>query len=213
MDSIKFKDVSEATNANYKSRLNSLIGFSGNSLTHMLKHPNTTYKTMIERKLCEQTIVNNIIAVIKVFDSNALFIDKYPRAFSIWKDKLAVARSKVTPKHKTKPDVDYSSMLTTDLQRTNHMKWLLLKIAIETKINPHRVMLGNVRLTKKSKREGNFVSLTSGNSNPEVLSKVVDIIKQSLSMFPRKYLFVDKSGKPYTKNNSYFKFVGRSLST
>ena len=84
-------------------------------------------------------------------------------------------------------------------------------------LKPHKDMLGVVRVTNKDEREGDYISIKSGKTSvAKMASGVVktgfaDLIKSSMVKFPRKYLFVDKSGNPYKKSNSYFKFVGRTL--
>jgi integrase len=41
--------------------------------------------------------------------------------------------------------------------------------------------------------------------------EVVHIIRYSLRLLPRQYLFVDERGEPYTKKNSYTRFANRTL--
>lgn len=119
----------------------------------------------------------------------------------------------------------------------NTMRALLLSCFMN--LAPKRADLGNVHIylgaseVPKDSHLYNFIYLGTGdkyNVKPfiqinrfktasthkggireninEVLYK--DIVR-SLEILPRKYLFVDKQGRPYTKNNSYSQFVKRAF--
>lgn len=51
-----------------------------------------------------------------------------------------------------------------------------------------------------------------GKVEEEITSECASVIKESLRKYPRDYLFVDRFGKPYTKNDSYGKFVVKCFS-
>lgn len=106
--------------------------------------------------------------------------------------------------------------------------------ALFLNIKPKRADLGNVYVSldgriPKSYIKRNYIVL-NGDDNRLVLNEyktakyyktiteplndtLVDVLKESMDLYPRSHLFVSLSGKtkglPYTKNNSYGKFVTR----
>lgn len=118
--------------------------------------------------------------------------------------------------------------------KKNNLQFLLLACLLN--IRPKRADFGNVRIVGEEdidiykdndKDKENYIVLSE--SEPKLVLNVYKtakkhstiteeinpvlykIIKSSLEFYPRKYLFVDKEGKPYIKNNSYSQFVIRTF--
>lgn len=117
----------------------------------------------------------------------------------------------------------------------------ILLLSCFMNLAPKRADLGNVRLFRSPKeipgdveREGiNFVYLAQdsgykvkpflqlnkfktskhmpGGIREAVNEALLDDIMKSLEVLPREYLFVDRAGRPYEKNNSYSQFVKRAF--
>lgn len=111
------------------------------------------------------------------------------------------------------------------LDKKEHMEFMLFAVLVN--MNPKRADLGNIRIYDKDPhQETNYIFLSP---NPKlVLNKyktakfhgkleemipfeLLILIKKSILSNPREYLFVDNTGKPYEKNNSYSQFVRRAF--
>lgn len=106
-----------------------------------------------------------------------------------------------------------------------------LLLSMYSLIEPLRADYGNVKLVRRlldeSTTTGNFASLppatprlvlneykTSaryGRFERDLPPALVDVIQKSLELHPRDHLFVDESGAPYVRTNSYIKFANRIL--
>lgn len=122
----------------------------------------------------------------------------------------------------------------TSIKIKQNLQYLLLAIFLN--IKPKRADLGEVYITEngtvpRSVLEKNYIVLTDkdqrlvindyktskryGTISEKLTPELVAVIKQSLALYPRKYLFIslDKRLKdlPYTKKNSYSQFVKRTF--
>lgn len=119
---------------------------------------------------------------------------------------------------------------TTHNNLKSHYQFLLLSCFIH--IVPKRADLGNIYIYTHKPMilpdDINYITLY--NDKPilqinkfktakhmpsglteEIPAALLADIHTSLKRYPRSYLFTDNKGKPYTKNNSYSKFVQRSF--
>ena len=120
----------------------------------------------------------------------------------------------------------YNEMKGKDFQdNLENLQFLLLSIMIN--LRPKRSDLGSVLIYQNSPKNdiGNYIVL---NGSPQlvvndykmahkrgpIIEDISDVLQNdiynSLKHFPRKYLFVDKNGKPYN-NNAYGQFVQRTF--
>ena len=250
IERLEFKGVSDATVANYKARLNGMVGMvlkarvrdvnnRNAALKYVLKHPNIVSGMMWQHKMKAQTIVNNIAAILKVYESNEWVRRRWTRAGEVWKMRMEQAKKRATRDAARSNRTDSGKMsyerakgLLADIERRSsgwrpgdkvgHMKWLLLTIVVRSggAVRANRDMLGCVRLTSRAGEKlagycGNYIALKTGEMVPEKLKSVtglMPIIRKSVAEYPRKWLFVDSRGEPYKKPNSYFKWVGRMMS-
>lgn len=118
----------------------------------------------------------------------------------------------------------------TYTDRKKNMEFLLM--AIFSHITPKRADLGYIRLLVKPPDDDikvNYILFEDGNRKATlVLTKfktsfifndiretlppqLRTLILDSVRLYPRKYLFVDSTGKPYVQNNSYSAFVRRTF--
>ena len=122
------------------------------------------------------------------------------------------------------------------LGKTNYASKEHVLLSMYTYLKPVRQDFYNLRIinqmpeTKDEQEQGNYIVLgmkandssylilndfkTSNafkHYKKELCRELVDIIKQSLVISPRLYLFVDSNGKPYKMENSYIKQINRIL--
>ena len=125
---------------------------------------------------------------------------------------------------------------TTFTNYKTHLRYVLFAMFLN--IKPKRADLGEVRIIRNTNiiptafTNTNCLMLnddrpsylvmnkyktlkTYGPINEKLDPKLVIILKKSIEMFPRDYLFISLSGKikfhPYTKNNSYSHYVRRAF--
>lgn len=108
-----------------------------------------------------------------------------------------------------------------------HKHFQLMLLGTFLYVRPKRGDLGVVYLLgKRPERNVNCIVINKGcgtlymneyktsgcyGTVEEPLSQAyIKLMRQSLKAFPRKYLFVDSNGEPYTNNNSYSQFVRRN---
>jgi len=248
---LEFTGVSDATAANYRARLNGLVALvlkarvrdvnNGElALKYVLKHPNIVSGMMWQSGFKAQTVVNNIVAILKVYESNEWIRKRWERAVMVWKMRLEQAKKRVGAEKRVvgvgaadgvsgMGTLERYKKMLADMERElgggvhirTHMKWLLLTLLVKSggAIRANRDMMGCVRLTNRVGDKlggycGNYIALKTGEVHPEKLKAVeglLGIVRRSVAEYPRKWLFVDSRGEPYRKANSYFKFVGRLL--
>jgi integrase len=107
-----------------------------------------------------------------------------------------------------------------------------LLVSMYSLIEPIRADYGNIRIVREGGEEPqseNYVLLSPmpgrsklvlhsyktskryGMFQRDLPAQLVNIIETSLKKFPRTFLFVDESGHPYTKRNSYTRFANRTF--
>ena len=119
------------------------------------------------------------------------------------------------------------SMTVYDDKQSN-LEFVLLACLIN--LRPKRADLGNVLIVRKPPTDDETFNYMVLDKSPKLVINVHktmhkhkaiieninvelhEIVTHSLKAYPRKYLLVDNSGKPYTKNNSYTQFVRRVFS-
>lgn len=162
---------------------------------------------------------------------------KYITIFRKREEEL-VAQSKMTEKQQDKV-LDWDSVKakyceleklpTRDTNFQTHMEYILFAILMN--IKPKRSDLGTVEIIQyksvNSQTEPNYIELsptkaaltlrqyktfkTHGKLREEFPKQLVTILNNSLSKFPRKYLFITPRTKQPYNNNAYSHFVRRTF--
>ena len=132
--------------------------------------------------------------------------------------------------------VDWSEVLKKEkkLRKREYASENHLTLAIYTYIEPLRSDFGDVRIfidetepydrnyifIDTNRPENSFLNLSEyktskkyGNKRISLPTQLVQIISSSLQSNPRRYLFEDTTGEPYTKRNSFTQRINRTLNS
>jgi len=144
------------------------------------------------------------------------------------KDK-AISMEEVKKKYK---ELEDDGKTFTDFKQ--HLRYILLAIFLNTK--PKRADFGEAYISVDGTipdafLKKNYIVLRDGDNrlvlndyktfkhhgtiHENLSPELVTVLKRSLSLFPREYLFISMDarakGQPYTKNNSYSQYVKRAF--
>lgn len=211
------------------------------SLEFIVSHPRDMLRVIIARYSNFQTRKALIAAVKALFKYVPGVGDRYKEHQDLWHDAFKQLDKAIFQKVSTaEPSprelqhwVSWKSVLAKHAELTAFSYGSIdhLLLSMYCMIEPLRADYGNVHLTREpvtqNHKEGNFMSLppahpqlvlneykTSvryGQFRRELPTDLINIVLKSLEKDPREYLFVDESGRPYTKKNSYVKFANRIL--
>jgi hypothetical protein len=157
----------------------------------------------------------------------------------VYKEIEQKYRSGVASERQKKGFVDWLTILDkrNQLAESSYASREHLLLSMYTYVKPVRQDFYNLKIydkmpdTEEKKKEGNYIVLpqSKGDSflvlneyksskasfnkqfKKELCAELVAIIKKSLEMNPRSYLFVDSDGNPYMIDNSYIQQINRLL--
>ena len=212
------------------------------SIEWIMTHPKETVQELQKNISNFATLSSYVVPVCKMFHVHPFAVLKWQKSYATWhkylkffrkKEEEEVQKSKLS--HKQKQNyvtwdevVDVFCKFPTPLSLKEEMEYILFAVLLN--IKPKRSDFGNVRIFKYKKECENckdnclwidggvlyikkYKTVKKYGMIVETLSqKITDIIRHSLTRFPRDFLFVTSDGNgPYTNNNSYGKFVKRTF--
>jgi len=209
--------------------------FEKQTMDWIVRNPKLVIKKIEDNYTNTKTRKNYITAIMSYIKNH-----DYKASYSVFYDKLIDYSNTVDKEYDTNklPETRAAAYINwkdlieirNKLEKDKYGSKNHLLLAMYTYMEPVRQDFGDVKILKKSPRSDkknttNYIILsarpyivlnnykTSGAYGtvkiniPVVLAK---IIKKSLELNPRDYLFLNTDGKPYN-DNSYTKFVNRAL--
>lgn len=219
--------LSNVTTRNtYITRLKNLERFLAAPLYEIVKDPWTygpRIKAMYARSMCSQrNMVATVLAIFKHFPDLA---SKKHRAFQQWQDMFNFYKTYLPPMRPniTRQEIEkqYNQMTEPHKTLRESLDRLLLSMALYMS-QQSRGDYGAIAIVfapnKRSPSENYIYMKGSKNSFMVYHNKktilhptLFEDIRESMSRYPRSFLFVDANNMPYEKTNSYNVFVIRSF--
>ena len=196
---------------------------------------NKTAGRLDENKLSMHAKDGYVTAIKALFLQTPGMKQKYPDQYKIWDDIHKEVRRPINEKYQSnKPTLRqeeaYISFKELEKKRDSLSKGSIerLLLSMYTLIPPLRSDYDRIGIYKNEDeaKENNYLIM---NKNPYLVitkyktsktykdiridlpKKLVNQIKESLKLQPRKYLFIQKNGEPYDKPNTFNRWANRKL--
>lgn len=231
--------LAEASKTQYISKLENLCKIVRNNIDWILDNPKATYKIVSDKYAEPQTrkaYLASVLAIFKYGDLKCKRKEEYDKFFEyhgIEHAKIENHYRSGIPSEKQKLAYIPWQDIIAKREELSYGSIDHLLISMYTYIPPLRQDFGQVKFVHKmpegdAANQGNFIVLTKSRGTlvindyktsksfkehyvKKLPKELVQIIVKSLTDYPRKYLFVNKKGEVYDRDDSFSRFVNIKL--